>query len=225
MSKKYDEYLKTHKENVFNAFQWLRDKLPEELFPSDLKGIVEYQCKYSHDKSKNDIEEYEAYDNYFYSGRSYQVVQDFDQAWLHHIHNNLHHWQYWVLINDDENLGEKLLEIPYNYIIEMICDWWSFSWVAGNLYEIFDWYEKQKEYIKINPDSLVKIEKILDFIKSELDKEKCPNPNGELGICYAFDRYGDRNGCAAINCKKLTRELYNSNGDPLPGLAEVIKND
>ena len=36
---------------------------------------------------------------------------------------------------------ETILEMPYDYIIEMICDWWSFSWQSGNLYEIFKWYE------------------------------------------------------------------------------------
>jgi len=55
------------------------------------------------------------------------------------------------------------------------------------------------------------------------DVEKCPNPNGEHGICYPFDRYGDRNGCAAIQCPLLTDELYKSNDDPLPGLTEMLK--
>ena len=54
-------------------------------------------------------------------------------------------------------------------------------------------------------------------------KAKCPNPEGKLGICYGFDRYGDRCGCMAINCNLLTDKLYGSNGDPLPGLTKQIK--
>nr|DAE02562.1 MAG TPA: hypothetical protein [Siphoviridae sp. ctmYS12] len=30
------------------------------------------------------------------------------------------------------------MDMPYNYIIEMICDWWAFSWNKGNLQEIFN---------------------------------------------------------------------------------------
>lgn len=178
MSIIYDRYLKIHKENVYNAFKWLSDRLPENLFNPEIKEMVEYQCHLCHDASKSDIEEYDAYDKYFNSSRSYYVVQNFQYAWLHHLHNNPHHWQYWVLINDDKDSGENLLEIPDNYIIEMICDWWSFSWTNGNLYEIFDWYDKGKEYRKINSNSLKKIEEILAFIKLELDNENGGNDNG-----------------------------------------------
>ena len=66
---------------------------------------------------------------------------------------NPHHWQHWVLINDDPGEGEVLLEMPYNYIIEMICDWWAFSWEKGNLSEIFSWYDEHKDYIKLHPNT------------------------------------------------------------------------
>ncbi len=171
MSVKYDEYLETHKENVLNAFKWLRDNLPENLFPSEIKEGVGLSL-ISHDASKSSIEEYDAYDRYFNSSRSYEVTENFQYAWLHHLHHNPHHWQYWVLINDDKDSGEKCLEIPDNYIIEMISDWWSFSWTNGNLYEIFDWYNNGKDYRKINELSLKKIETILSFIKDKLEKEK-----------------------------------------------------
>lgn len=41
---------------------------------------------------------------------SYEVVENFNRAWLLHIHRNPHHWQHWVLINDDPELGETVLE-------------------------------------------------------------------------------------------------------------------
>ena len=41
--------------------------------------------------------------------------------------------------------------MPYDYILEMICDWWSFSWQSGDLYEIFKWYEDHSKYIKLAP--------------------------------------------------------------------------
>lgn len=53
--------------------------------------------------------------------------------------------------------------------------------------------------------------------------ETCPNPNGELGICYSFDRHGDRCGC--VGCPlldTLPNGMFNE-GDPLPGLTNMLK--
>ena len=120
--------------------------------------------------SKDDEEEYNAYDAYFYGGnRSYQVVKDFNYAWLHHIHNNPHHWQYWVLINDDPDEGEIIMDMPYNYIVEMICDWWAFSWKDEKLNEIFEWYEEHKKYMKLSDTTRHTVETILIRIKEKLE--------------------------------------------------------
>ena len=173
MSEKYDEYIKEHKENVFKGFKWLEIYLPEELPSKDaheISGVSEYdmckyQCEFKHDESKYSVEEYKAYDNYFYGNQSYQAVQDFNKAWLHHIHNNPHHWQHWVLINDDPNEGEIILDMPDVYIIEMICDWWAFSWKKGDLNEIFNWYADHKDYMKLSSYTRNKVENILSKIK------------------------------------------------------------
>lgn len=172
MSAKYDEYLIEHKKNVAKAYEWIAKNCPE-IFPDDqFKSIVEWQCVNAHDESKYDREEYAAYDAYFYgNNRSYEVCDEFDKAWLRHIHKNPHHWQYWVLLNDEKELGHKYLEIPLNYIIEMICDWWSFSWKTGNLYEIFDWYIKHRDNMQISYISQTKIEEILNLIRTKLDDE------------------------------------------------------
>lgn len=166
MSIEYDLYLKRHKENVRNAFQWLKTNLPE-LFTNKPSG--EWQIIFDHDSSKMNEDEYEAYDAYFYGGnRSYAVVEAFRRAWLLHIHRNPHHWQYWVLINDDPGEGETLIEMPYNYIIEMICDWWSFSWEKGDLTEIFGWYDEHQAHIKLNPDTREVVEDILWKLRGRL---------------------------------------------------------
>ena len=63
---------------------------------------------------------------------------------------------------------ETVLEMPYDYIIEMICDWWSFSWQSGNLYEIFKWYEEHSKYIKLAQTTKITVEYILDNMKKKL---------------------------------------------------------
>lgn len=136
MSLEYDNYLKEHKANVGAALVWLQDNLPEVLNRKDEEGKNfdwEWQIILKHDASKSDSEEYDAYDNYFYGNKSFENTQNFNLAWLRHIHVNPHHWQHWVLINDDPKQGTICLDMPYNYIIEMICDWWSFSFKTGNL--------------------------------------------------------------------------------------------
>lgn len=170
MSIQYDNYLTNHKNNVYRGYEWIRNNIPDILKPD---VAYEYQLMYNHDTSKSSDQEYHAYDAYFYGrNRSYQVVQDFNRAWLHHIHHNPHHWQHWVLINDNPNEGEIILDMPHLYIIEMICDWWAFSWAKDNLYEIFNWYDEHKDYMKLSDRTRKTVEDILNKIKSKLDESK-----------------------------------------------------
>ena len=60
--------------------------------------------------------------------------------------------------------------MPMNYIIEMICDWWSFSWNEGNLFEIFSWYEDNKKNIKLNDKTQIIVEGMLEEMKYILEE-------------------------------------------------------
>lgn len=162
MSKEYDEYLREHISNVNQAMLWLADNLTPNHIVRDIDISLALDRVAAHDESKYKREEYEAYDGYFYGGnRSYDVVTAFDYAWLIHQRRNPHHWQYWVLIQDDQ-AGLKPLIMPNSYILEMIADWWSFSWKSGNLEEIFDWYEKHKNGMLLHDRTRKIVEKILD---------------------------------------------------------------
>ena len=170
MSVQYDEYIEEHKSNVWEAFDWLHTNIPE-LTDEDTWHEAERLCAWMHDDSKYDKAEYDAYDAYFYGGnKSYEVTQEFNKAWLHHIHENKHHWQHWVLINDDPNNGEIILDMPNEYIIEMICDWWSFSFKKGDLHEIFKWYDEHKDYMKLSDRTRSKVAHALEMIKKKLNE-------------------------------------------------------
>ncbi len=172
MSIKYDEYLAEHKHNVYKGFLWLVENLPDLFEEEYIVNDINHQISFEHDYSKSNADEYTAYDNYFYGNKSFEVVQEFNKAWLKHIHRNPHHWQYWVLIKDDPNEENICIDMDYNYIIEMICDWWSFSWKKGNLYEIFDWYEQRKQHILLSDNTRKTVEDILEKIRTKLDEEK-----------------------------------------------------
>ncbi len=204
MSKEYDAYLEKHKENVRKGYIWLRTNLPK-LF--DGKPNSSWEIDFKHDSSKSNPDEYTAYDAYFYGGnRSYAVVEAFRRAWLLHIHRNPHHWQYWILINDDPGEGEVLLEMPFNYIIEMICDWWSFSWQKGDLSEIFNWYDEHSTYIKLAPKTKETVENILWEIRGRLGYNVIAH-HGVKG-----QKWGVRNGPPYPIDQSKSSELKNAVG-------------
>ncbi len=172
MSNEYDLYLQEHRANVKKGLIWFRENLPEVLKPAGNYSDLSWQIEMAHDLSKDDLEEYGPYDRYFYGkNRSYEVVNDFRYAWLRHIHLNPHHWQHWVLINDDPDECEIIMDMPYNYIVEMICDWWAFSWKAENLIEIFKWYDEHKDYIKLSDKTRGVVEDILQKMREIIEPE------------------------------------------------------
>ena len=169
MSREYDLYLREHRENVKKGFEWIKENLPELLKPAT--PFVDCKICLDHDKSKDQQDEYDAYDKYFYgNNKSYKVVQDFNYAWLLHIHRNPHHWQHWVLINDNPKEGEIILDMPYDDILEMCMDWWAFSWKKENLREIFGWYDQHKDYMKLSDKTRRTVDSILGSIKTKLDE-------------------------------------------------------
>ena len=169
MRDSYDEYLDKHINAVKIAFDWIYVNLPEliKLYDADILGAQIW----THDMSKYDDEEYFAYCEYFYGKNKEEnwVQDDFDYAWLHHQHNNPHHWQYWLLREDNGDL--KPLEMPFLDVLEMVCDHWAFSWASDNLYEIFDWYEKNSEKMLLHENTRTLYEEILSKIKDKLDSK------------------------------------------------------
>jgi hypothetical protein len=165
MSAEYNNYLNEHIRNVQRGFHWLLDNIPsifDGMYLSQIAPIIE-----AHDDSKWDEEEYEAYDNYFYGNRNGEVKDAFDMAWLHHQHCNPHHWQYWLLQEDGGEV--KALEMPKEYVIEMICDWWAFSWAKDNLSEIFSWYNKNKSNMVLHSSTKKFVEDILSQLKEYIE--------------------------------------------------------
>lgn len=170
MSKKYDDYLTQHIDNVKKAFNYIRLFAPQIL--------TKYNCKmdniWYHDASKASNEEYYTYDEYFVTGdkNNKKTEEEFNKAWLHHIHENPHHWEHWVI-----PVENTCIDMPIDDIIEMICDWWSFSFKKGDLNTIFDWYEAHRDKILLSDRTREIVEDILKMIKEEL----IPNINLKAG--------------------------------------------
>lgn len=181
MSIQYKMYLKTHRECVSYAMSFFLKRLDRTKINDILPNINITDLMHNifiHDASKKSQEEYKAYDNYFYTDeRTPEILQAFDYAWLHHIHNNPHHWQYWIL-KEDEGFF-KALDMPDIYILEMLADWWSFSWKnymsshdKKDLYEIFSWYDAHTDKMILHDNTKKKVEDILNLIRVFLDDDE-----------------------------------------------------
>lgn len=169
MSLAYCNYLEEHINNVGRGLLWFVENRPDIL--RDLGLSVEDVHACHHDQSKYSIEEYAPYDKYFYGKeKTAEVKENFNYAWLHHIHHNPHHWQYWVLIHDDPNEQTEALAMPSIYILEMVCDWLSFSWAKGDLTEIFKWYDEHKDHMILHTETRKKIDILLGAVREYTDE-------------------------------------------------------
>lgn len=167
----YNKYLFEHKQNVINGYNWIKANLPEVL--ENVENITELDIQLqNHDSSKFGNYEYYPYLEYFYGEKTAEVKSKFNYAWLHHIHSNPHHWQHWVLLEDDNGNNYLALDIPYNYIIEMFCDHWSFSWKTGNLYEIENWYKQNINKIRFSKKTKEMYEFILNSVIVKLEQNE-----------------------------------------------------
>lgn len=171
LNETYNEYLSDHIANVQRGYDWLVQHLPKVIYVDDCADKVQKNIT-AHDASKYTSDEFYQYAQYFYGKgkKDKQTRIDFQYAWNHHQKHNPHHWQYWVYLTDDKGSREPFcLDMPYEYIIEMICDHWSFSWKSNNLYEIFKWYDKNKKNILFSEKTRKTYEDILKQMKEKLD--------------------------------------------------------
>lgn len=165
----YNQYLKNHIHGVKDAYNYIKENIPELL--EKLEISIEEMDKQieMHDKSKYSPDEFSQYADHWFgrieNGKRVKKDEhspEYDSAWKHHYENNPHHEEYWG----------KDKDMPYSCILEMICDWWSFSFKKGDLYEIISfWHDKRGEKSKnISPATIEKIDEILEKIGLYLQK-------------------------------------------------------
>jgi hypothetical protein len=82
----------------------------------------------------------------------------FNAAWLHHQHFNPHHYQYWVLRNDDGST--VCLPMPDKYRREMVVDWRGAGLALGKP-DTAGWYLHNRERILLHDDTRAWVERTL----------------------------------------------------------------
>jgi hypothetical protein len=119
-----------------------------------------------HDWSKLRPSEWFPYANYFFMNKQkgayfHQPGRDaaFDRAWLFHIHRNPHHWQYWILREDEG--GTKILDMPEKYVKEMVADWMGAGRTQTGKWGVSEWYAQNRDSIRISAQTRTRVEELL----------------------------------------------------------------
>lgn len=116
----------------------------------------------AHDWSKFTPIEFVNYAKYWQG--KYQAIDRWAEAWLHHLHHNPHHPEYWVLSwrgDPDyyDGLGESLAEfvtvlsMPETYVREMIADWMGASKVFTGSDDIANWLNANGPKMKLHSET------------------------------------------------------------------------
>lgn len=167
---KYLKYIIRHKWYVFVACQKYRH--------------ISFFQAVLHDLSKFHPREWIPYANYFYGPkfteddrrRVFNVCgvmlptpeesrDSFNAAWLRHQHKNPHHWQHWILRNDDGST--VCLEMPLKYAFEMIADWEGAGRaIMGDKANTREWYLKNYERIQLHPKTRILVNEKLGVSSS-----------------------------------------------------------
>lgn len=157
----------------FAYLVWLlRHKL--YVFWAGLKLGVPILQLLAHDLSKFRPDEWGPYAEYFYGeARKLPKPEDYplwgdvkaaeEMAWLLHQRRNPHHWQYWVLIDDDGTV--TALQMPDKYLYEMIADWRGAGRAITGKWGALEWYEANKEHINLHEITRLDVETCLSWEK------------------------------------------------------------
>jgi hypothetical protein len=163
----YAEYLSNHREGVQLA--WESVLKPELIGNVDKSVILSIDaCIQSHDASKESTAEWAPYLNWFYGDPPNANANEFNKAWLHHIHANGHHWQHWVLLHDEGDW--EALDMPLRFVIEMLCDWQSFS-LKDPSSTAYKFYQDNYDTFIMSDNTRNVVEYYLQYLKSPLKKE------------------------------------------------------
>lgn len=162
----YYQYLNWHISNVQKAWHdMLKPALADKGYdPNDMMKVD--ICVRDHDMSKYDEDEFIPYCNHFYPTDGFENDEKaFDLAWLRHIHMNPHHHQHWLLHRDSGAIVS--LDMPFEYVCEMLCDWHSFSSKDPES-TAYAWYQKNKSNMKFSSDTKKLVEELLEYLKEPL---------------------------------------------------------
>jgi hypothetical protein len=126
-----------------------------------------------HDWHKFLPSEWGPYVRAFYrSDGSKQYVEspEFAIAWNLHQKRGRHHWQHWLLTWDRGDT--EALPMPDHFLREMVADWWGAGKTITGRWSADQWYEKNKEKIKLHSSTRTAVEALLKSNRNLIDRSE-----------------------------------------------------
>lgn len=164
--REYDQYLYEHTSSVRKSwYEILKPKIKNLIPASSIQKIE--QAISIHDSSKYAPEEYVPYTKWYYGNPPKHPDNEYEyrKAWNHHQKYNKHHWQYWLIITDE--LEAEALDMDLEYIIEMLCDWHSFSSKDPES-TAYNWYTKNQDKMVLSESTRELVERYVEFLRTPL---------------------------------------------------------
>ena len=160
--KKYLSHIKKHRKlvkecwRVFKKLKETNGLLADDFFYWTIEGNIE-----NHDASKIEADEFYPFCQWFYpEPNAVKRVKYFLHGVNRHIRRNKHHPEYWVVIDADAK--QTILDMPTEYIIEMMMDWCAISIAFEN--KPSEWYDSKGPKKIMSRDTLNFVDKWMPTI-------------------------------------------------------------
>lgn len=124
----------------------------------------EYLRGITHDWTKFLPDEFFPFRDYFYLETSATSESAFTKAWLKHQHRNDHHWQYWVLLEDDQPKPVRLgMSDPA--MRELAADWIS---MGGSATAVSQWVGEHEHILReyMSSDTWNRVKELLAQVQT-----------------------------------------------------------
>jgi len=161
----YTAYVVEHVGNVQIVWEEVSKRCKGEHWLDDfyyftIKSLIEH-----HDESKYSADEFQGYRQWFFPEEGDKKSQArFDFAWNHHQKHNPHHWQYWLMWKPK---GTIVLNMPFPYVFEMLCDWSAMSLAFDDTPSEF--YEKNNDGMFLADNTRMCIERHLPLFDESVE--------------------------------------------------------
>lgn len=86
----------------------------------------------------------------------------FINAWRLHHQRNPHHWQHWLVHEDDGPV--QVLRMPDDLVREMVADWMGAGRAIHGRWDVVGWYAVNRGNIQLHPDVRAQVERLIDEV-------------------------------------------------------------
>jgi len=86
---------------------------------------------------------------------------DFDMAWFYHQSRNKHHWQHWIIPENDGKF--KCIKVPEKYLKERVADWRGAAQAQGFSRDVCEWYKVNNDKMIVNESDREYLEKLIGY--------------------------------------------------------------